>query len=170
MAVNLTEVGSNTVYSSNIMDSAVDSTSNSSGNRFDIAVRAQILTLKMYTDMTVSQICELTKCSKSTVERVYRTALKRGYSKPNPIKAEYVVDGAHTGRPRKRDEAAESVLLYIKDSKSSRAMNLTTIAQESGACVARITVYRILTDHGFSKVKRTTKPGLSKAQRTARLN
>ncbi|KAF3389661.1 hypothetical protein F1880_003499 [Penicillium rolfsii] len=57
----------------------------------DIALRAQVISMKIYTYKTSEQIAREIGISRATVDRIYARAIERGFDHYNPILAdEYV--------------------------------------------------------------------------------
>lgn len=72
------------------------------GNIVDLAVRAQIVRLKTYTDLSNDRIEAITGVSVRQIQRFYSKAKDRGFSKEKPLLALYLLDEPGIGgRPRK---------------------------------------------------------------------
>lgn len=74
------------------------------GNIFDIATRAQIVTLKRYTNMTSDQISAITGVQPQQIVQYNKTASDRGYE-AGPLTAKYLEDSPRTERTKKADIA-----------------------------------------------------------------
>ncbi|AEO66501.1 uncharacterized protein THITE_2114632 [Thermothielavioides terrestris NRRL 8126] len=72
---------------------------------YDIATRAQALTLKLILQLSNAEIEELTGLSSRTVNSIATKALERGFdpnARPVLILDKHVCDAPRTGRPSKR--------------------------------------------------------------------
>ena len=144
-------------------------------NRFSVATRAQVLTLREYTSLTIDAIVEITGVKKSEVSNILKRARDRGYSKGQPLQQAFFEDAARIGRPvtATTTKVAAEVIKIITKSRNSRTLTSDDLARQlqrelAVRCSAQ-SVWRVLRTHGYSKVKPTRKPGLTAAQKKARL-
>jgi transposase len=136
----------------------------------DIATRAQVVLLRSDPRYSNAEIEAITGCDKRNIPRLVNKAKERGWVEGKRLLDQHLEDAERSGRPRKATpETEETVLAYVRKSKATRSYNCDQIAKGSGTGLARDTVRRILRKHGFHKVKRTAKPGLTAAQKNARL-
>ena len=104
------------------------------GNRYDIATRAQIVTLRHFTNFTNDEIARWTGCSPRQISGFNSTAIQRGFVKEEgkPLKIAHLEDKPRSGRPTIRTEdTIEEVLAYVRASKASRSLSATQIAKSS---------------------------------------
>ena len=82
-------------------------------NHFGIAVRAQVLTLREYTNMTINQVAAITGVGSREVSNIMKRARDRGYRKdsPIPLQDKFFQDAPRSGRPATAvtEENAENV-------------------------------------------------------------
>jgi hypothetical protein len=139
------------------------------GRRYSIAQRIQALTL-MVEGFPWQHIQHRTGIPQVSQSNLKRKAIQRGF---NPavdprITEYYVEDGHRSGRPIEvKEEVKQAVINNISADRSGREKSSEVLAYEAG--ISTSTALRILRDRGFKSVKPTRKPGLSKAQRSARL-
>jgi transposase len=139
----------------------------------DIALRAQVISMKIYTHKTSEQIAREVGISKATVNRIYAKAIERGFDHANPILAdEYVQDGPRSGRPRTSDLAKDIAISKVQRDRYGREKSCADIAGElslEGLEISATSIWRILKTAGYNKTKPTRKPGLTKKMRAERL-
>lgn len=140
----------------------------------DIATRAQVVTMKTYTQKTSEQIATLTGLSRTTVDRIYARAIERGFDQhASPIITdEFVKDKPRSGRPKKQDLAKDIVISKVQRDRFGREKSCADIAGElslEGLNLSSTTIWRILKTAGYNKTKPTRKPGLTKKMRAERL-
>lgn len=139
------------------------------GNRHSIAARVQCLTL-LALQYNHSYIEEVTGIGKSSQQRILRKARDLGF-KPHEsprVLDSYVQDLPRSGRPKEIDQTKEQeILAIVQRDRAGREKSSDVLAYETET--SKSSVHRILKKEGFSKVKPTTKPGLNKKQREARL-
>jgi len=141
-----------------------------------IATRAQVITLKEV-GQTNEQISETTGVSIRHIRQLYANALNRGYDPAvsKQLKDEYFVEAPRSGRPKKITESLkQEVLQSVRKSRKGRTQTLIELARETGGPrslkgVGYMSIHRILRQAGMKKVKPTRKPGLTDAQKEARL-
>jgi hypothetical protein len=137
--------------------------------QLDIAARAQIVLLKEITTLTNAQIGARVGCDDRQVQRVVAKAKERGYQPGGILKDEYFENAPSKGKPSSvTPQIEEQVVAYVRQSKATRSYNLHQIAEGSGSGLSKETIRKILHKQGFKKVKRTAKPGLTKAQKARR--
>ena len=157
-----------TLVSSSNVNVIVNMTS-SSGNTYDVAVRAQVVTLKHYTNLTNDRISSITGVGPRQIALYNSNAKHRGYKLDQPLLSEYVEDAKRTGSARKgNDEKERAIVAHVQQSRATRGHNLHQIAQQSSVGLARKSVQRVLKSQVSNKVKRT-KPSLTQKQKDARL-
>ena len=134
---------------------------------YDIATRAQALTLKIYS-LSNDKIERLTGINRRTVSQWLDNAISRGLdpkARPLVILDCHVKDGTRSGRPTQQTPAnTEAVLAKVRTDRYGREKSCWAVADELG--LSEKTVWRILHSTGFSKTKPTCKPGLSKRMKT----
>jgi transposase len=139
----------------------------------DIALRAQVISMKIYTHKTSEQIAREIGISRATVDRIYARAIERGFDHANPILAdEYVQDKPRSGRPRKSDLAKDIAISKVQRDRYGREKSCADIAGElslEGHDISATSIWRILKTAGYNKTKPTRKPGLTKKMRAERL-
>ncbi|KAL2808502.1 hypothetical protein BJX63DRAFT_436097 [Aspergillus granulosus] len=100
----------------------------------DLATRAQVISLKAFTQKTFAEIAHITGLSVPTTRRIFARAIERGFEPDvNPvILDEYVKDSPRSGRPTKQDTGIKDSVLskyrgnrylcyhYLADSPESR--------------------------------------------------
>jgi hypothetical protein len=139
------------------------------GRRYSISERVQCLTL-----ITLGHDAKFiqSQCSipPRTQQNLWKKAVARGY---NPsvdprILDSYVIDGARSGRPKEiGPEIEEEMMNNLRINCLSREKSSEVLAYEVG--ISHSSALRILRRLGARSVKPTTKPGLSTAQKLARL-
>jgi transposase len=147
---------------------------NRPANRYGVATRAQVLTLKEHTGLKIDEIVAITGVGKSEVSNIVKRAKERGYSKEQPLQDTFFCDGERSGRPIQATvAAAEGVVATISATRNTRTLTLVEIARRLRKThdigLAPMSIWRLLKRNGYHKVKPTKKPGLSEAQRKARL-
>ena len=83
------------------------------GNTYDIATRAQIVTLKTYTSLSNDQISAITGADPRQIQRYAKAAKDRGYQKGEILRDSHVanVKSEKVGRPRKNREVNIAAVL-----------------------------------------------------------
>jgi len=74
-----------------------------SANRYGIATRAQVLTLKVHTTLTNDQITAISGVQKSEIQNIMKRAKERGWTPEGrlPLQDAFFEDGKRTGAPKK---------------------------------------------------------------------
>ena len=139
---------------------------------YDIAARAQIVTLKAF-GFKNEEISIKTGVPIHTIQKIYLRAQKRGFD-PNSdlpiVKNEHVIDAPRSGRPSKQTEEVKGEIFQkIRRDRYGREKTCESIASEMKGKVSPMTVWRILRKAGFNKTKPTRKPGLSEEMKKIRL-
>jgi len=139
------------------------------GRRYSIAQRTQCLS---YLAIGVSRdkIREITGIPYPTQSNILKKARERGFDPSTSLQIVdyYVEDRQKTGRPKEVAESTRQALLdSVAVSRASREQTAEVLAYKHG--VSYSTALNILREAGYSSVKPTRKPGLSKTQRAARL-
>jgi hypothetical protein len=140
------------------------------GRVYDSTTRAQIVLLKQYTDKTNDQISAITGADPSTIKRFNRQALNRGFDRDGPLLLKHIDNEKRPEVPSKSKdpEVVKKITDHLSQTRATRSHNLVQIASQSESGLKRESVRKILKKYGYNKVKRTTKPGLNRAQRKAR--
>ena len=99
-----------------------------------------------------------------------KKASERGFDPsvdPRIVEA-YVVDGARSGRPLEiKKETEDGLLANVVRDRVGREKSSEVLTYEAGISLS--SALRILKKHSYKAVKPTRKPGLTRAQRSARL-
>lgn len=141
----------------------------------DLATRAQVISLKAFTQKTFAEIAYITGLSDPTTRRIFARAIERGFEPDvNPvILDEYVKDAPRSGRPTKQDTVTkDSVLSKVRRDRYRREKTCADLAGElsiEGIDISATTIQRILWKAGFHKTKPTRKPRLTKKMKAERL-
>ena len=104
-----------------------------------------------------------------SAQYIFQKAKKRGYDPlENPrILQHHVEDGNRSGRPKEITEEIEQNLVdLVTADRAGREKSSEVLAYETG--ISSSSALNVLHKHGFSAVKRTTKPGLDERQRQLR--
>lgn len=139
------------------------------GTRYSIPQRVQALTL-ISLGWQIPDIEASLKIPQRTLRRIKQKAEERGY---NPavdcrILLHHVEDGRAGGRKKEIQPNTEQHLLnLVALDRAGREKSSDVLAYETG--ISRSSALRILHRYGLNSVKPTRKPGLTKAQRLARL-
>jgi transposase len=138
-----------------------------------IAIRIQALSLYDCGQST-NQALEKTGLKRRTYFDILKRAKERGWARGLPITEAFVIDLPRSGRPIiVNQERGEEVISELTRNSTTRQYSLQqlcdTIGQKKGWKISRATLYRWLKKQGYRNVKLTTKPGLTIAQRLARL-
>ncbi|KAJ5646675.1 hypothetical protein N7490_003047 [Penicillium lividum] len=142
----------------------------------DLAIRAQVVTLKAHTSMNTQEIASRTGLTPQSVNRIYARAIDRGFDPntfPALVELRFVEDAPRTGRPRKQEIAKDTILSKVRLDRYGREKTCADLAgelSEIGLEISATTIWRTLRRAGFRKTKPTRKPGLTKKMRLARLN
>ena len=90
-----------------------DPTKLKNGNQYDLATRAQMVTLSQYTALSNMDISKITGAHHRQVQRFVNTAKERGWSKEQPLKVSHVQNKREKprGRPRKPDQVGVDGML-----------------------------------------------------------
>jgi hypothetical protein len=139
---------------------------------YDIATRAQVVTLKLVLKLDNGQIEALTGVQSRTVNSIADKALDRGFnpqSSPPVVLDKHVCDAPKTGRPSKQDDFKDTVLEKVRANRYGREMTCAYISAVLGSVISAMTVWRILRAAGMKKTKPTRKPGLTERMRKERL-
>lgn len=140
------------------------------GNVYSNATRAQIVLLKQCTNKTNDEISLITGADPSTIKRFNKEAIVRGFDKDGPLLDEHLDNRkrVEVASKSKDPEVIKKITDYVSTSKATRSHNLTSIAINLESGLGRESVRLILHKQGYNKVKRTTKPGLTKKMELAR--
>jgi hypothetical protein len=102
-------------------------------------------------------------------------AKERGWreNKNMPLEVEHVLNAPRSGRPTISPEAIKCILKVVLQNATIRGFSCATIAKEvrkRGHEVAPRTVWKVLTQAGYSQCKLIVKPGLNKLNIKERLD
>jgi hypothetical protein len=142
----------------------------SARNTYSLAQRAQIVCLRQYTNLKLDEIASITRADPRQIQRFNQEALSREFNKNGPLLDEHLENKKRAKVPSKSEdpEVIQKITDHVSKSRATRSHNLVQIAHQSESSLKREAVRKILKKHGYNKVKRTTKPGLNRAQRKAR--
>jgi transposase len=147
----------------------------------DIAKRAQIVTLKTWTNKIAKEIAFLTDVSIPTVYNVCARAIQSGFNPQDGIYCTVITDdlardSSRSGRPAKQtDSTKDMVISKVRRDRFGREKSCTDLAGEpstpshSGINVSATTICRILKAARFNKTKPTRKLRLTKKMKAERL-
>ncbi|HEX3642355.1 MAG TPA: transposase [Ktedonobacteraceae bacterium] len=144
-------------------------------NHFGVATRAQVLTLKEHSGLNIDQITAITGVKRREIFNIVRRAKERGYDKDRPLQDAFFQDATRQGRPPVvTEEALQEVKKVISKTRNTRTLTLVEISRQlkrnTPLILSPMSVWRTLRLAGYRKVKPTKKPGLTDAQRKARLD
>ena len=110
---------------------------------YDMATRAQVLTLKLIVQLDNHQIEAITGIKARTVHGIVDRALKRGFdpqASPLIILDEHVCDAPKSGRPKKQDHT-DAALDKVCSSRYGHEMTCAYyVSAELGNTISRMTV------------------------------
>ena len=99
-------------------------------NRFRIAIRAQVLTLKEHASLKINKIIAITGVGKSEVSNIIKRVKERRYQKEQPLQDAFFTDAKRTGQPIKQTkEAIIKVKETITGSRNNRTLTAIEIAR-----------------------------------------
>lgn len=135
--------------------------------------RIQALTL-YGTGTKISEIEAITGIKANTFYAILRRAKERGYVPGGPVKEEHVANAPKSRRPKAVTEPiTEAIEEVVTKNSTTRQYSCQQIADDvaqlTGKKLNPSTIWQWLKKAGFKNVKLTTKPGLNKAQKMARL-
>jgi len=136
---------------------------------YNYGTRIQALTL-LQEGKTIDYIKEKTKYSKSTIYDLLKKAKSRGYdpNKDSRILLVYVEDSERIGRPKKlTEEVKEAIISTISKNSTAKIAALVSPLVKGG--ISDRSVHRALRRRGYKPLKPTKKPGLTEANKVARL-
>ena len=142
---------------------------------YDVATRSAVVALKSAGGCTTEEVSAKLGISTSQVNRIYASAIKRGFDPQNkPLKIEnaFVETKSKSGRPTKLTDDVRDALLETLgnlDGRSSSCADMSDYLSSSwNIQINKATIARCLKKMGYRKVKPTLKPGLTKEMRAAR--
>ena len=143
-------------------------------NHFGVAARAQVLTLKEHAGLKTEQITAITGIKRAEIFNIVKRAKERGYDKERPLQDAFFKDATRSGRPPVVTQAtADEVKKVVSATRNTRTLTTVDIARRlktsTNLYISPMSVWRTLRYTGYRKVKPTKKPGLTVAQRAARL-
>ena len=125
-----------------------------SGHRYTLAQRIQCLAL-LTEGFAAAHVKEKTGVSERSQRAIRKKAYDRGFDSdkdPRILKA-YVVDGAHSGRPKEiTQEQEHKILSVVRSDRSGREKSTEVLANETG--MSKSSAHRILHKHG-SQMRQT---------------
>src|SRR3954469_18743321 len=110
---------------------------------YDIATRAQALTLKLVLQLDNKQIEAITGLKPTTVASIANKALERGFdphASPPVILDKHVCDAPRSGRPSKQEHYKEEVLEKVRRNRYGREMTCAYISADLGGTISPMTV------------------------------
>ena len=143
---------------------------NSRGNHYPIAARAAVAALKAHTALSNAEIEKIVGIQEREIRNVMARARERGFD-GSSFRDEFFKDKEGGGRRAKATEgAAATVKEFISQSRNTRSLTCATIARQLlHLKISPMSIWRILRSQGYSKVKPTRKPGLTKDMKAKRL-
>jgi hypothetical protein len=122
------------------------------------------------------RITALTGCAETTVRKLRRKAMDRGYNPEVSIICEpwMVEDAPRSGRPRTSQVVVQHIIDTVTKNSTHRGWSCQKIASAVSeipgiASISARTVYRVLVFNGYGSYKRTVKPGLNDENKKVRL-
>lgn len=111
---------------------------------------------------------------KSGCYKLRSKAISRGWTPGSIVEVEHVDDAPRSGRPKTSTATALFIVETMTKNFTTRGWSCARIAAEVTGTLGRqaisaSTVYRVLTENGYSVFKRTVKLGLTKEAKDARL-
>ena len=141
------------------------------GKYYDIATRAQALTLKVI-KCPDAENTKITGLPRSTINSIHRTAQARGYN-PNACQTifnSYVEDAPKSGAPIKATpEVEDAIIAALSKNSTTRGLSCQRLADLIAPKISARTVHRVLKRRGYRPYKPTTKPGLTAENKLTRL-
>ena len=132
------------------------------GKYYDIATRAQALTLKVIKCLDAENT-KITGLPRSTINSIHRTARARGYNPDacQTIFNSYVEDAPKSGAPIKATpEVEDAIIAALSKNSTTRGLSCQRLADLIAPKISARTVHRVLKRRGYRLCKPTTKPGL----------
>jgi hypothetical protein len=123
---------------------------------------------------STDQIRAKTGVTRTRAYALAATARERGWKEgvDMPLEVDHVIDRPRSGRPKISIDAIKCVLKVVLRNSTTRGFSTAVIAKQvrkKGHEVAPRTVWKVLTQAGYSQCKLTVKPGLNKANMKERL-
>jgi hypothetical protein len=143
------------------------------------SVGARVAALSLFDcGFEMDKITLRTGVSLSSVYKVRKKALERGWNVGENVETWHVDDAPRSGRPQIADKVKKRIIEVVCKNSTTRGWSCARIAQEVGKTPgfteketpSPSTVYRHLRAEGYMVCKRTIKPGLNKDQKKARLD
>ena len=139
------------------------------GRRYSVAQKAQVLAL--YGEgLHKEYIVNRSGVSMYTVKRIIARAEAEGFNprQDSRVLDTYILNKAIPGRRKRIDDVVEQRLIAsLSVDRAGREKSSEVLAYEQSISVS--SAQRILRRHGYTAVKPTRKPGLSQAQKDARM-
>jgi transposase len=122
---------------------------------------------------SATKILEATGVSRTRAYALAAVARERGWreNEDMPLEVLHVLNQPRSGRPAVSPDAIKCVLKVVLQNSTTRGFSCGTLAKEvkkRGHEVAPRTVWKILTQAGYSQCKLTVKPGLNKFNKKER--
>ena len=144
---------------------------------YSLATKALVVTLKSpLGGKTTGEVSEKTGIPRQTVNRIYATAIKRGFDPnllPFLLKDEWLNEAPRIGRPTKQTpETIQKTLENVRTDRYGREKTCADLAGQLsniGIQISATSIWRILRKAGMHKTKPTRKPGLTNEMKLARL-
>lgn len=139
------------------------------GRRYSIAQKAQVLALHGER-FPKTYIAGRSGVSYNTVKRIIARAEKEGFDPQRDPRVldGYIMNKEIPGRPKRiGNDVEQRLIASVTADRAGREKSSEVLAYEQLISVS--SAQRILRNHGYTNVKPTLKPGLSKQQRAVRL-
>jgi transposase len=122
---------------------------------------------------SAGKILEVTGVSRTRAYALAAVARERGWreNEDMPLEVAHVLNQPRSGRPAVSPDAIKCVLKVVLQNSTTRGFSCGTLAKEvkkRGHKVAPRTIWKILTQAGYSQCKLTVKPGLNKFNKKER--
>jgi transposase len=122
---------------------------------------------------SAGKILEVTGVSRTRAYALAAVARERGWreNEDMPLEVAHVLNQPRSGRPAVSPDAIKCVLKVVLQNSTTRGFSCGTLAKEvkkRGHEVAPRTIWKILTQAGYSQCKLTVKPGLNKFNKKER--
>ncbi|KAJ5549815.1 hypothetical protein N7535_002243 [Penicillium sp. DV-2018c] len=120
----------------------------------ELSIRAQVVTLKAFTEKTWEEIANLTGLSVSCTRRIYKRATDRGFDPDvnTVIYDKYVTDSPRSGRPTKQDTVTkDSELSQVPRDQGKTCDDIAAELRAEGIDISSATVSLVLKLAGESQ-------------------
>ncbi|KAI5302855.1 hypothetical protein KEM56_000279, partial [Ascosphaera pollenicola] len=122
----------------------------------DLPTRYTIVILKAFSGKTNGEIASITGRSVRSVERIYKSAIERGFNpdeRPIALREEHVKDAPRSGRPPKMSQELKEQILESRIDAAGNAKGVPQMAQEwkqKGLDFSTTTIWRMLKLEGLA--------------------